>query len=89
MLFLRIRTACCAGAVVSSGGVAKAVPLWTRVVRNWDMGRNYASLSKPDPGHEGLRMLNGFRVRLSSVPPALSLSARCVGRHVLKPSRTW
>ena len=76
---------------MSSGGVSKAVPLWTRVVRNWDMGRNYASLSKPDPGHEGLRMLNGVRVRLSSVPPALSLSlpaASACQPSILKPSRS-
>jgi peptidoglycan/LPS O-acetylase OafA/YrhL len=26
------------------------------------MGRNYASLHKPDPGHPGLKMLNGVRV---------------------------
>lgn len=33
-----------------------------RVVSNWDMARNYASLSKPDAGHEGLKVLNGIRV---------------------------
>ena len=58
---------------MSSGGVAQAVPLWTRVVRNWDMGRNYASLSKPDPGHEGLRMLNGVRVCMPCSPLLPSL----------------
>lgn len=29
---------------------------------NWDMARNYASLHKPDAGHEGLKVLNGIRV---------------------------
>ena len=37
-------------------------PFFVRVIANWDMARNYASLSKPDGGHEGLRVLNGIRV---------------------------
>lgn len=37
-------------------------PTAIRVINNWDMSRNYASLAKPDAGHEGLKVLNGIRV---------------------------
>lgn len=56
------------GAVLPTSTVPAAVgerasPSTTvRVISNWDMNRNYASLSKPDAGHEGLKVLNGIRV---------------------------
>jgi peptidoglycan/LPS O-acetylase OafA/YrhL len=49
------------GALISSKPAKGPSPL-ARVVANWDMNRNYLSLVKPDPGHHGLRTLNGVRV---------------------------
>ena len=46
--------------VKGAGGGAPS--LCVRLARNWDMSRNYLSLHKPDPGHAGLKILNGIRV---------------------------
>eukprot|EP01043_Picozoa_sp_COSAG02_P007787 COSAG02_NODE_239_length_27693_cov_31.385700_12_plen_445_part_00 len=62
----QLRVGGAAGLIQSGGEVLRSTPtapsLCVRLVRNWDMGRNYASLHKPDPGHPGLKMLNGVRV---------------------------